>query len=172
METTQPNRTIFLIEGILFIILGLFAVALPAFFTLSIELFLGWLLLIGGIIQMYRTFTSTHTDSFYPFLIGSAASIVAGILLLAYPLTGIITLTLLLAVYFLVEGIAKMIVAMQWKPTTNWGWLFLSGVISVILAGLILSGFPGTAVWVIGLLVGINMLFFGWSLIALSLVQR
>lgn len=172
MDIIQKHWKLFLAEGIFFILLGLLAVALPVFFTLSVELFVGWLLVFGGIVQAYRTFQIHPHSGFYPSLIAAVAAIIAGVLLLVYPLKGILTLTLLLAIYFLVEGISKIITASLWRPITNWGWLFVSGILSVVLAGIIFAGFPGTATWVIGLLVGINMLFLGWTLVLMSLRRQ
>lgn len=171
MDTIHRNWKLLLIEGILFVILGMMAVALPAIFTLSIELFIGWLLIFGGIFQGFRSLQARPFKGSYPSLIISILAIIVGILLIAYPLTGVLTLTLLLATYFLIEGIAKIVIAIQWKPSTNWGWLLVSGILSLLISLIIWGGYPGTATWALGLLVGINMIFFGWSLIAISLFR-
>jgi uncharacterized membrane protein HdeD (DUF308 family) len=167
MDIFEKHRTLFLVEGIIFIILGLIAIALPQLTTLAVELFIGWLFLIGGIIQIIRTITSKNIPGFWPSLIGSLFSIVIGILLLAFPLPGILSLTLLLTIYFFADGIAKIILSFEYRPIPNWGWLTVSGIISLILALIIWSGWPSTAAFIIGLLVGINMLFFGFTFISL-----
>lgn len=171
MDTIERHWKLLLIEGILFVILGMMAVALPAIFTLSIELFLGWLLIFGGIFQAFRSIQARGFSGSYPSLIASMIAILIGVLLIVYPLTGVLTLTILLATYFLIEGIAKIVIATQWKPSTNWGWLLVSGILSLLISLIIWGGFPGTAAWALGLLVGINMIFFGWSLIAMSLFR-
>ena len=104
---------------------------------------------------------------FTALLLTTLIYLVVGILLLAYPVQGIITLTVLLTIYFLLEGIAKIGWGIELHPVTGSGWLIVSGIISLILAAIIIAGWPGTAFWVLGLLVGINMLFFGSSLLAL-----
>lgn len=171
-NTIREHWKLFLLEGILFILLGLFAIALPNFATLSLEIFIGWLFLIGGLFQGYRVLQAHGTPGFWLSLVSPILSIIVGVLLLAYPLTGILTLTLLLATYFIVEGIAKIGVSWNLKPLKPWGWLFFSGLLSIFLGVIIFSGWPGTAIWVLGLLVGINMVFFGWALIGLSLAAR
>lgn len=171
-NTVRDHWKLFLFEGIIFILLGILAIALPNFATLSVELFIGWLFLLGGIVQAYRVFQSRGRNDFWLSLISPILAIIVGLLLLAYPLTGILTLTFLLAIYFLIEGIAKIAVSLKLKPLKSWGWMLLSGLLSIALGAIIFAGWPGTAVWVLGLLVGINMLFFGWALVWLSLAAR
>lgn len=168
MNFFEKYRAFFWVEGIALIFLGLVAIALPQITTLAIELFLGWLFLVGGIVQTARTFLSKDIPSFWPSLVSSVFSIVIGVLLLVFPISGILTLTILLTVFFLVEGVSKIVIAFQHREVSRWGWLAVSGVISLILASIIWSGWPGTATWVIGLMVGINMVFLGITLISLT----
>jgi uncharacterized membrane protein HdeD (DUF308 family) len=94
--------------------------------------------------------------------------------LLAWPISGAISLTLLLIVFFVIEGVASIMYALEHKKelTGRWAWMLVSGVIDLILAGIIMAGLPGTAAWALGLLVGINMLFGGTSMIAIALHAR
>lgn len=172
MEMIQKHRGFFIFEAIAFIILGILAVALPGVMTLGVELFIGWLFVLGGLVQGYRTLKSREAPGFWPSLISSILSIVIGVLLLAYPLTGVLTLTILLTVFFALEGIFKTILAFQIRPAQGWGWLLLSGLLALAMAIIIWSGWPGTAVWAIGLIVGINMLFFGSALLTMALSSR
>jgi uncharacterized membrane protein HdeD (DUF308 family) len=172
MDTIQSHRSLFIFEGIAFIVLGALAVALPSIMTLGIELFIGWLFLFGGLVQGFRAIKSRQAPGFVPALISAALSIIIGILLLAYPLQGVLTLTVLLTIFFFLEGIIKMALSWQVRPVQGWGWLFLSGIFALALAILIWSGWPGTAIWAIGLIVGINMLFFGSSILTLALSNR
>jgi uncharacterized membrane protein HdeD (DUF308 family) len=162
-------RTTFLIEGVLFMILGLLAIIFPGISTLGFELFLGWLFLFSGIIQTYRAYTMRHAPGLLGASLSALFSIVLGLLLLVYPLSGIISLTILLIAFFILEGIAKIIWGIQYHSRLpSWGWLIFSGVISLAMAFIIWSGWPTTALWVIGLLIGINMLFFGASLLGIG----
>lgn len=169
METIQQHRTAFIVEGILFILLGILAIALPGVMTLGAELFVGWLFLIGGIIQGYRTLTSSEAPGYWMSLMSAILSIIIGGMFLLYPIQGVVALTILLIAFFLIEGAIKIAFGVQLKPLQGWGWLVLSGIISLVMAAILWSGWPGTAIWAIGLLVGINMIFFGSSLLTLAL---
>lgn len=169
MELLQNQRNLLLFEGIIFTLLGLLAVALPGISTLSTELFIGWLLFFSGCVQLYRTFKTRGARSFIGSLLTGLVYIVFGILLVLYPVAGIFSLTIMLTIFFIAEGIAKIILGMQLHPFRRWGWFLLNGVLALVLAYLIWSGWPSSAFWVIGLLVGINMIFFGISLIFLAL---
>lgn len=169
LENFRKNRKLLIFEGIILVLLGIFAIILPNIFTLGIELLLGWLFLAGGIVQSFRTFQSMHAEGFWPSLIASLIAIAIGIMLLLYPIGGMITLTLLLTIFFVVEGIAKIILAIELRnQLPRWGWMLFSGILALAIAGIIWSQWPSSAYWVIGLLVGINMLFFGMSLLAIA----
>lgn len=167
MEKIQNIRNVLLWEGILFILLGVAAIAIPEVFTLGIELLLGWIFLIGGVVQLYRGFKSRHSASFAPVLISALFYILFGVLLIAYPITGVVSLTILIAIAFFIDAVSKIALAFRSRPLQGWGWFLFSGVLSLLMAVIIIGGLPNTAVWVIGLLVGINMLFFGFSLLAI-----
>lgn len=170
MEWLQSHRNLLLIEGIIFAILGFLAVALPGISTLSVELFIGWLLIFGGIFQLYRTFkSSSHSPGYVGYLLTGFLYLIFGILLIIFPIAGVFSLTILLMIFFIAEGIAKIILGAQLRPFRRWGWFILNGVLALIMAVIIWAGWPGTAFWVLGLLVGINMIFFGISLIFLAL---
>lgn len=165
METLRPYRGVLIFEGILFAILGCLAIALPQFFTIAIELLIGWLFLIGGIFLFFRAFKMREGGPFWPTLISGILNIAIGILLLVYPIAGVLSLTMLLIAFFILDGFAKLFLSFELKPLKNWGWVLVSSILSIVLAFLLISGWPGTAAWAIGLLVGINMLFSGISLI-------
>ena len=167
METLQRNRLIVLFEGIAFTILGLLAIAFPVIFTFGFEQFLGWLFVFSGVFQGFRSFKTRNSPGFMLSVLTGLVAIGLGALLIAKPLEGVLTLTILLSSFFFIEGILKIFLALEWRLYRNWGWMLFSGVISLVMAGIIISGFPGTALWVLGLLVGINMIFFGMTLFGL-----
>ncbi len=169
MEAIGQHRTLFIVEGILFILLGILAIALPGIMTFGIEMFIGWLFILGGIMQAYRTLKAHDVAGYWFSLLSAIVSIIIGGIFLLYPLQGVITLTILLIAYFLIEGVIKIMYGFQLRPIQGWGWLVLSGVIGIAMAAILWSGWPGTAIWAIGLLVGINMIFFGSSLLTLAL---
>lgn len=168
MEWLQSHRYMILFEGIIFTLLGIFAVALPGISTLSSELFIGWLLIFAGIVQLFRTFKARHAPGFIGSLLTGILYFIFGLLLILFPIAGIFSLTALLTIFFIAEGIAKIILGLQLRPFRRWGWFILNGLLALVIAYIIWSGWPGTAFWVLGLLVGINMIFFGISLMFLA----
>jgi len=170
----HEHWVLFLIEGIVLVVLGLIAIVLPPIATLAVEILVGWLFLISGILGLITTFWMRGAPGFWWSLLSAVLGIGAGIVLLAWPLSGVLSLTLILIVFFTIEGIASIMYALEHKRELSgrWGWMLASGVIDLILAAIILIGLPGTAAWAIGLLVGINMIFGGSALIAMALHAR
>lgn len=157
----QAHRNWLLAEGIIFIILGILAVALPILFTTALTLLLGILLIIGGVAGAVRlsnmsSFSGKWADWFF-----AIAILVTGVLMFISPERGALTLTALMTAFFVLGGIAKIIFAFQSRDLPRWGWIAVSGLLSLALAALIIAGWPGTALWALGLLLGVNMLFFG-----------
>ncbi len=165
----RKHRWLYIFEAILLIILGILAITIPGLFTLATEMFIGWMFILVGLVTGYRAIQSRSAPGFWPSLFSSLVSLVLGVLLLVYPLQGVITLTILLAIFFLLQGIAQLVYAIQLKPINAWGWFFVSGLINLAMAAIIWYGWPSTAIWVIGLLVGINFLMFGFTLLFLMM---
>jgi uncharacterized membrane protein HdeD (DUF308 family) len=173
-QSIREHWVLFLIEGIVLVVLGILAILVPPLATITFTLFLGWLFLISGIMGLITTFWARHSPGFWWSLLSAVLAIAAGIVLLIEPLRGAITLTLLLIVFFIIEGVLSIMYAFEHKKELSgrWGWMLASGIIDLILAAIILVGLPGTAAWALGLLVGINMLFGGSALIAMALHAR
>jgi uncharacterized membrane protein HdeD (DUF308 family) len=173
-QSIREHWVLFLIEGIVLVVLGILAIIVPPLATITFTLFLGWLFLISGIMGLITTFWARHSPGFWWSLLSAVLAIAAGIVLLVEPLRGAITLTLLLIVFFIIEGVLTIMYAFEHKKDLSgrWGWMLVSGIIDLILAAIILIGLPGTAAWALGLLVGINMLFGGSALIAMALHAR
>jgi len=168
----QTHWKLFAAEGIFFIILGTIAIIVPHIFTLAIALFLGWLLLIAGIIQIIRALSMINMPGFNLWFFIGLLQAVIGYFLVTEPSEGAMTLTMLLTVFFALEGIAKISLAFMMRPLARWNWVLFGGATSLLLAIIILMGWPGTALWVLGLLVGINMIFLGWTLLNISLHHK
>jgi uncharacterized membrane protein HdeD (DUF308 family) len=164
----------FLIEGILLVIFGLAAIIVPPLASLAVTIFLGWLFLISGIAGLVLTFWARQMPGFWWSLISAVLAIAAGIILLAMPVQGTLTLTIVVGAYFLAEGVATIMYALEHRRelSERWSWLLVSGIMDLVIAAIIITGLPGTAVWAIGLLVGINLLFGGSSLIGMALAAR
>ncbi len=170
----HEHWVLFLIEGIILVILGVVAILVPLIATLAFTILVGWLFLISGIVGLITTFWARHAPGFWWSLISAVIGILAGLALLASPVVGALSLTLVLIAFFVIEGVASIMYAVDHRRqlTGSWGWMLISGIIDIILAGIILAGLPETAVWALGLLVGINMLFGGGALIAMALAAR
>jgi uncharacterized membrane protein HdeD (DUF308 family) len=173
-QSIREHWVLFLIEGIVLVVLGILAIIVPPLATITFTLFLGWLFLISGIMGLVSTFWARHAPGFWWSLFSAVLALAAGLVLLAWPVSGAVSLTLLLIVFFTIEGVLSIMYALEHKKELSgrWGWMLASGVIDLVLAAIILIGLPGTAVWALGLLVGINMLFGGSALIAMALHAR
>jgi uncharacterized membrane protein HdeD (DUF308 family) len=168
-STLRENWTWFLALGITMILVGTMAVVLPALATLGTTLVLGWLLVLGGVVQGCHAFFVRNWNGFFMQGLTAFLYLMVGFLVLANPVGAVFTLTLLLAAFFLFEGMVKMFLAFQVRPATNWGWIFFSGLLALVMAGIIWMNWPGDALWVMGLLVGINVLFGGWATVMFAL---
>ena len=165
---------LFLVEGIVLVVLGLIAIVIPPIATLAVELLVGWLFLLSGILGLITTFWMRNAPGFWWSLLSAVIGIAAGVVLLVWPLSGVLSLTLVLIVFFTIEGIASIMYALDHKRELSgrWGFMLASGIIDLALAVIILTGLPGSAAWAIGLLVGINLVFGGAALIAMALHAR
>ena len=164
----------FLFEGIVLVVLGAAAIIVPVIATLAFTLVIGWLFLISGGVGLVTTFWMRQAPGFWWALLSAVIAILAGIVLILWPISGTVSLTLVLIAFFIVEGIVSIMYAIDHRNQLSgqWGWMLFSGIIDLILAAIIFSGLPGSAAWALGLLVGINMVFGGTSLIAMALAAR
>jgi uncharacterized membrane protein HdeD (DUF308 family) len=155
------------LEGVLLVCLGSLAIVTTSLLTVAVTIFLGWLFLSSGIVGLVTTFWAKHVPGFWCSLLSATLAIAAGIVLLGWPA---ISLTLLLIVFFIIEGVLSIMYALEHKRKLSggWGWMLVSGIIDCILAAVIWAGLPATVEWVLGLLVGINMLCGGCAMIAIS----
>jgi uncharacterized membrane protein HdeD (DUF308 family) len=165
---------LFLIEGIVLVILGLAAIMLPLIATIAIAIVVGWVFLFSGVVGLLATFRMRSAPGFWWSLFSGILGVVAGIVLLRWPLQGVFSLTLVLTLFLALEGIVSIMYALEHKRELSgrWALMLLSGVVDLILAGMIYAGLPGTAAWAVGLLVGINMVFGGSAVIAMALHAR
>lgn len=166
----RANRRIFVVEAVALIFLGAVAIILPVVATYAATLLVGAILLSVGVVQVLSALKHRTASGFwFPFGIGLLASLI-GLLLLLDVSAGATSLTFLLILVFTLEGVTKIIAAFDArKHLTNWGWLALSGLVSVLLAALIWGQLPFSASWFLGLMLGINLIFSGFAQIMLVL---
>ena len=170
----HDNWHFLLIEGVILAVLGAAAIIIPPIATLAVEIFLGWLFLVSGVVGLVMTFLMRQAPGFWWSLFSAVLAIAVGVALIGWPAGGVVSLTLLLIVFFIMEGVATIMYALDHKRELSGRWWFMlaSGIVDLALAAIIYAGLPGTAAWAIGLLVGINMLFGGFALIGLALHAR
>lgn len=171
-EYLQTHWRLFLAEGIFFIFLGLCAIVIPQFFTVAIVVFLGWILLFGGIVHVGRAFVFSNMPGFGWWLFMGVLQVIVGYLFITRPVAGALTLTMLMTVFFALEGVAKISLAFMMRPLANWGFILFSGFTALAFALIILISWSESAHWLLGLFLGINMVFLGWSLVKISLHHK
>ena len=173
-RSLHAHWRLFLAEGIVLLILGLLAIVVPQIATIAVAVFIGWILLVSGAVGLIATFRMRSAPGFWWSLISAILGIVAGILLFRSPVSGALSLTVILTVFLIVEGIVSILFAFEHKRELSgrWGAMLFSGLVDLLLAGIIIEGLPGTAAWAIGLLIGVNLVFGGVALIAMALHAR
>lgn len=162
----------FLILGIFLVIAGTAALAAPLAATLGVTLVVGWLLLIVGVAQLVHAFAVRGWRGTLTSALGGVLALLVGFLMTLNPGAGTATLTLLVTAFLLVGGLFKLISAFRVRPAFGWLWLLAGGVLSMLLGLLIVAQWPGSAAWVIGLFVGVDLIFTGWTLVMLALLAR
>jgi uncharacterized membrane protein HdeD (DUF308 family) len=173
-KSAHDHWRMFLIEGIILLVLGAAAILVPPLAGIATAIVLGWLFLVGGIVGLVATFGARQAPGFIWSLLSAVVAVVAGGVLLWNPLAGLVTLTYVLIAYFIADGILIIVLAVTHRRALSgrWEWMLFNGIIDLVLAAIIIAGLPGTLLWALGLLVGIDLVFGGASLIAMALAAR
>jgi uncharacterized membrane protein HdeD (DUF308 family) len=172
--SVRDHWRLYLVEGLVLIVLGIGAVLIPVVASLAAAIALGAMFLIGGVVGFVATLMGRHAPGFWWSLLSAIVTIVAGVLLLGWPVGGAISITLVLAAYLVVDGIVSMLFAVEHRRqlSQRWGWLLVNGILDLVLAAILVWFLPGAALWGLGLIIGIDFIFGGSSLIALALAAR
>jgi uncharacterized membrane protein HdeD (DUF308 family) len=173
-KSLREHWLLYLIEGIVLTVLGLAAIAVPPLAGLATTIFLGWLFLVGGAVGLVSTLGARRAPGYLWALFSAVAALAAGGLLLWNPLSGLLTLTYVLIAFFFIDGIVTIALALEHRRELShrWEWMLLGGVMDLVLAGVIIWLWPAAAAWVLGLLVGIDLVFGGTTLIGMALSAR
>lgn len=161
----------FLALGIVLVLLGMIALGASVAVTLASVLFFGILFIISGIFHAVQAFRTRQSKGFFLPLLAGVLDLVVGLLLVTHPAVGALTLTLLLAAFFLVGGLFRTVAALSMR-FPNWGWAVLGGMVSLFLGILLWMEWPESGLWFIGMCIGIDMIFHGWGWIMLALAAR
>lgn len=160
-------------QGALMIVVGVLAILAPFAATLASTLFFGWLLVFGGIVGAIAAFRAKGAPGFWSSLLLGVLAVILGAAILYDPLAGTITLTWMLATFFLLSGVFNFSIARAVKASTGRFWLFvLSGILDIVLAVFLILGLPGTAIWAVGLFIGVSFISSGLALLFSALDAR
>jgi uncharacterized membrane protein HdeD (DUF308 family) len=170
----RTHWRLFRVQGVLMVTLGILAVAWPVVATLAVDIYVGWLFLFSGVIGLVAMFSTKDLPAFLWNLITAALSVAVGVLLLLRPAEGAVSLTLVLAAFFVAEGLFQVVTSIAYRDVIGSapGWMIVSGVADLALAVLIVLGWPMSAAWVPGLLVGINLITSGVAILMTARAAR
>lgn len=167
-ETVKKYSFWYLVQGVLMIAAGVLALVYPFIASVAIIYLLGWILIVSGVLQGIGLIGARDVPHYWLQLISAVLAILIGLLLLRQPDSGLLIMTVLLIVYFMVEGIAKTIFALTIRPFPNWGWVLGSGLVGILLALILWANMPLSSEWVLGVLLGIQLVCEGAALTYLA----
>jgi hypothetical protein len=171
IEEVRKRWFWFFAVGLSLILLGTFAIGSSVLMTLATMELIGWLLIGTGLFQIVHAFSTRGWNGFFVDLLSGILSTVVGALIAASPAATAVTLTLLIAMFLIFGGVSRIVVAISFR-FPNWIWLLVHGLINLWLGVAIWQEWPFSGLWVIGLFVGIDMIFNGWSLVMLALAAK
>lgn len=165
---------LFLIEGIILVVLGTAAILVPALASLVVAIFLGWVFLVGGFVGLVATLAGRRAPGFWWALVSAVLTIIAGGFLAFWPVGGTISLTLVLTAFLIADGILMILFGLDHRRALSqqWGYFLANGILDLVLAGIIVWALPESAFWALGLIVGIDLIFGGYSLVAMAITAR
>jgi uncharacterized membrane protein HdeD (DUF308 family) len=165
---------LFLAEGLILIVLGAAAIVIPPLATIAVAVFLGWVFLVVGTVGLAMVIAGRGAPGFWWALLSAVVTIAAGAALLGWPVIGAISLTFVLTAYLIADGIITMLFAYEHRSQLpqRWVFVFINGVLDLVLAAIIVLALPQSSLWALGLIVGIDLVFGGFSLVAMALADR
>jgi uncharacterized membrane protein HdeD (DUF308 family) len=147
--------------GVAFVVIGGAAIAFPAMSTFVATLFVGWLLILSGVVTLLSAFSIRGTGPFFGALLLGLLSLAAGVFMLARPAGGALAITLTLGFLFMLQGAYEIFLAFELRPARAWGWMLLSALASIFLAIVIITGLPGVSLVALGIIIGVNLITSG-----------
>ncbi len=172
MGDIRPHTGWFIAIGIIFLIGGAFAIAMPLLASITVALVVGWSLVFVGVLQLVHAWGVRSWSGFIWQLVIGLIILVGGIAMLNNPIVAAVTLTLLLGVIFIAKGVVQLILGFNFRPHPAWGWIVAAGVLAIVVGLMILASWPSSSAWVLGTLAGISLIFSGWSYIMIALAAR
>ena len=167
-DTVRRNSLLYLLQGILMVITGLLALIYPALASVAIVRLLGWVLIVSGIFQGIGLIGASEVPYFWMELLSAVLAIVIGVLLLRHTDAGLLFFSMLFLIYFMIEGLVKVIFAFIIRPFPNWGWVLASGLLGIVFALYLLAKFSTVSDWMLGILLGVLLVVEGTALSSLA----
>ncbi len=173
-DALKTHWKLFLFQGVVMVILGILAVAWPAVATLAVDIYVGWLFLISGTVGLVAMFSARDVPAFFWTLLTAALAMAVGVLLIWKPAEGAESLTIVLTAFFIAEGVFQIAGSFAYRDAMpgSWGWMFVSGISDLALAGLLVLYWPVSAAWALGLLVGVNLITSGVAIVVTAIEAR
>jgi uncharacterized membrane protein HdeD (DUF308 family) len=172
IQKARKNAGRMILAGVLSVIAGILCIAHPALGSLSVTFIVGIMMIVGGIARMFGVFSADSFGHGLLALLGGILTLLAGLVTVAMPGLGLATLTLVLAIWLLVDGIAGTMLSFRLRPGHGWGWILVSSICAIILGGMLLAHWPWSGLVAIGLLAGINLLVSGFAMISIGSAVR
>ncbi|MCE9648671.1 MAG: DUF308 domain-containing protein [Parvibaculum sp.] len=171
-EAIHSQRRVYVVAGGLLVLGGLLCIAFPFFGTLAVAIFVGWVLVFSGLVEVIHALTTRGAPAMMLNAVVGLLSLGVGVLVLSDPFSGALSLTLLIAGLFAADGTIRILSAAQIRPFAGWGWIVLNGVSSLLLAAVLLWLLPDASLYVLGILLGLDLLVAGGSLLLIASAAR
>lgn len=173
-DTLKAHWKFFLFQGVLMVILGILAVVWPVIATIAVDFYIGWLFLISGTVGLVAMFSARDIPAFFWTFLTAALAVAVGVMLIWKPMEGALSLTILLTAFFVAEGVFQIVGSFSYRDVMpgSWGWMFVSGISDLILAGLLIVYWPVSAAWALGLIVGVNLITSGVAIVTTAIEAR
>jgi len=173
-KALRAHWRLFMTQGVIMVILGTVAIVWPVIATIAVDIYVGWLFLISGVVGLVALFAAEDAPAFLWTLLTAALSLIVGVLLLWKPAEGAVSLTMVLTAFFIAEGIFQIAASISYRDMIPdaWGWMLASGIADLILAALIIVGWSHTVGWALGFIVGVNLLTSGLAMIMIAVTGR
>ena len=170
----RAHWKLFLFQGIVMVILGILAIAAPAWASLAVDIYVGWLFLLSGVVGLVAMFSAGNVSSFLWTSVTALLSVGVGVWLLWKPAEGTISLTMVLTAFLILEGLFQSVASFSYRDAIpgSWGWMLGSGLADLLLAGIIIWAWPSSAVWTLGLVVGVNLITSGAAVGMMAVAGR
>jgi uncharacterized membrane protein HdeD (DUF308 family) len=167
-EAIHKQRRYYILAGAILLIAGFLAIAFPFFGTLAVAIFAGWILVVSGLVELIHALTTRGAPAMMLNVAIGLLSIGVGVMILSDPFSGALSLTLLLAALFAADGVIRILSATQIRPFAGWGWIVLNGVSSLVLAAVLLWLLPDASLYVLGILLGLDLIVAGGTLLLIA----